>query len=74
MEPIPLTEEERTRITSLLCSFGIPDERHAQYLADVMGMVQFALDTYFEELKNTVEGNSLWNKQSSTPESPPNAR
>jgi hypothetical protein len=51
--PTPPGEQDRERIATLLRSFGVPDERHDDYLNEVRGMIALAFDAYFASLKDT---------------------
>jgi hypothetical protein len=45
-------DAERGRIATILCSFGIPEAEHTEYLAEIDGLIGIALDAYFAELRD----------------------
>lgn len=49
----PPVGQDRERTAALLRSFGVPDERHEDYLNEVRGMIALAFDAYFASLRDT---------------------
>jgi hypothetical protein len=48
----PAGDQEQADTAALLRSFGIPDERHDDYLNEIRGMIALAFDAYFASLKD----------------------
>lgn len=47
-----LTDEQRKQRTAeILCGFGLPPEKHEEYLATLQGHLEAALDGYLSQFK-----------------------
>jgi len=49
----PSGQQAQADTAALLRSFGVPDERHDDYLNEIRGMIELAFDAYFASLKDT---------------------
>ncbi len=45
-------DQQRAEISVLLLSFGVPIKLQPEYINDLQGMIEFALDCYFSELRD----------------------
>lgn len=46
-----LEPEKQVRVTEILNGFGLPPEKHEEYLAILIGHLEIALDGYFSRFK-----------------------